>query len=428
MPRDSTVPPSTGKPDTTLSNRSLAPALADHAAQIDMRALRAYRLGRVRERLRAQDCAGCVLYDPINIRYATGSRNMAVWTLHNAVRYCFVATEGLVVIFDFHNCGHLSDGLETVDEVRPATAWYYFGAGPRLDEQAEAWAAEIADLVRAHGGGNRRLAIDNCNPEGAAALARHDIEVRSGQEVMELARSIKSSGEIACMRASIAVCEAAMAEMRERLEPGMTENQLWAILNEVNAAMGGEWIETRLLASGPRTNPWFHESSDRVIRPGELVSFDTDMIGPFGYCADISRTFFCGPGRPSDEQRRLYGLAWEQIHANMDLLKPGLSFRELAERSWTLPESCRPNRYSVVVHGVGLCDEYPACLYAEDIGRFGYDGMLEDGMTVCVESYMGEVGGREGVKLEQQVLITSRGVELLSTYPFEDELLPSRWI
>jgi Xaa-Pro aminopeptidase len=398
-------------------------ALVDTEPHVDMVTLRAYRLARVREQLRARDYAGAVLYDPINIRYATGSRNMAVWTMHNAVRYCFVATEGPVVVFDFHNCEHLSTGLESVNEVRPAVAWYYFGAGRRFEERAKVWAAEIADLVQAHGGGNRRLALDHCDPEGAAALSELGIEVRNGQEVMELARAIKSPEELACMQASIAVCEAAMARMRDALEPGMTENQLWAILNQVNAARGGEWIETRLLASGVRTNPWFQESSDRVIRPGELVSFDTDMIGPYGYCADISRSYFCGPGRPSDEQRRFYRLAWEQIHFNTELLKPGLSFRELAETAWKLPESCRPNRYSVVIHGVGLCDEYPACVYREDFERSGYDGRLEADMTVCVESFIGEEGGREGVKLEQQVLITETGVELLSTFPFEEALL-----
>ena len=81
-----------------------------------------------------------------------------------------------------------------------------------------------------------------------------------------------------------------------------------------------------------------------------------------------------------------------------------------------------------MIHGVGLCDEYPACVYLEDFETGGYDGRLEAGMTVCVESFMGEAGGREGVKLEQQVLITETGLELLSTYPFEDELMPSRWI
>jgi Xaa-Pro aminopeptidase len=397
--------------------------LIDTEAQIDMAALRAYRLGRLRGELKRRDYAGILLYDPINIRYATGARNMTVWTLHNAVRYCFVATEGPVVMFEFHSSPHLPAGLETIDEIRTAVYWFYFGAGQNGPERVKLWAAELAELVRRHGGGNRRLAVDKCDFLGVDALRAEGLEVMDGQEVTELARRIKSREELACMEASIAVAEAGMAEMQEALRPGLSENELWSILHQVNIAHGGEWIETRLLASGPRTNPWFQECSDRMIRPSELVAFDTDLIGPYSYCADISRTYFCGPGRPSDEQRRLYRLAWEQIHTNIALLKPGLSYRELAERSWQMPAGCAGQRYSVVVHGVGLCDEYPACYYTEDWSRDGYDGLLETGMTICVESYIGEDGGHEGVKLEQQVLITETGAQVLSNYPFEDDLL-----
>lgn len=403
-------------PDTSLR-------ASGRTSAVDLAALRAWRLARLRHELKARDYAAALLYDPINIRYACDARNMQVWCLHNAVRYVFVATEGPVVLFDFHNCAHLSAGNEVICEVRPAVSWFYFAAGERCEERARHWAAEVADLVARHGGGNRRLAIDKCEPFGIAALAKHGIEVFDGQEVMELARRVKGPEEIACLKASVAVCEDAMGAMRGALTPGMTENELWSILHQVNAARGGEWIETRLLAAGVRTNPWFHECGDAVIEAGDVVSFDTDMIGPYGYCADISRTFLCGDLRPSDEQRRLYRLAWEQIHFNMALLKPGLGFRELAERAWRLPARCRANRYSVVVHGVGLCDEYPAVVYLEDFDAAGYDGVFEAGMAVCVESYIGEEGGREGVKLEQQVLITEQGVEPFSTFAFEDVLL-----
>lgn len=390
---------------------------------VDRPALRAYRLARLRAELRRHDYAGILLYDPINVRYACDSRNMAVWCLHNAVRYCFVATEGPVVIFDFHNCEHLSEDIEVIDEIRPGTSWFYFEAGPRAAEQAKTWAAEIADLVFRHGGGNRRLAVDKCEPMGVAALQALGITIHDGQEVTELARVIKGPEERTAMARAIAVCQNAVGEMRRRLEPGMTENQLWAVMNEVNAAQGGEWIETRLLSAGGRTNPWFRECSDNIIKAGDIVSFDTDLIGPYGYCADISRTFFCGDGRPSDEQRRLYQLACEQIETNTELLKPGLGFRELSERAWTLPPSCAANRYSVVVHGVGLCDEYPAVKYFKDFARSGYDGVFQAGMTVCVESYIGEEGGHEGVKMEQQVLITENGAQLLSDFPYEEALL-----
>ncbi len=391
--------------------------------EIDAKALRAYRLGRVRQELRRRDYAAVVLYDPINIRYATDSSNMQVWILHNAARYAFVPTDGPVVLFDFHGCAHLSDGLGTVDEVRPAQSWYYFAAGPRVVERAGLWAAEIDDLVRAHGGGNRRLALDRVEPPGAAALEALGLTLHDGQELMEQARRIKSADEIRAMRASIEVCEAAMAAMHRALRPGITENQLWSILHQVNIARGGEWIETRLLNSGPRTNPWFQECGPRVIEDGDLVGLDTDLIGPYGYCADISRTWRCGDGRPSDAQRRLYGLAMQQIATNTALLKPGLGFRELAEIGFSLPEPYDALRYSVIVHGVGLCDEYPHVAYLRDYQASGYDGVFEAGMTVCVESYVGAPGGREGVKLESQVLITDDGPEVLSSFPFDAELL-----
>ena len=346
---------------------------------------------------------------------------MQVWCLHNAARYAFVATAGPVILFDFHGCAHLAEPLALVDEVRPARAWYYFHSGARLAEHAERWAAELAELVRAHGGGNRRLAIDRADRAGVVALEAEGLELHDGQEVAEQARALKSADEVRAMRCAIAACEAAMAVMQAELQPGLTEQELWAHLHAENIKRGGEWIETRLLSSGPRTNPWFQECSSRVIEAGDLVAFDTDLIGPYGYCVDVSRTWLCGDRRASPEQKELYRLAREQIAYNLALIRPGLGFRELSQTAWRLPERYRANRYSTVAHGVGVCDEYPAIYYPEDAAASAYDGVLEEGMTICLESYIGEEGGREGVKLEQQILITATGAEVLSRYPFEDE-------
>jgi Xaa-Pro dipeptidase len=208
--------------------------------------------------------------------------------------------------------------------------------------------------------------------------------------------------------------------MRAELRPGITEQELWAHLHAENVRHGGEWIETRLLSSGPRTNPWFQECSSRVIRAGDLVGFDTDLIGPYGYCADISRTWLCGEQPPTARQRELFRLARAQIAYNLELVRPGLGFREFSEKAFRLPERYRANRYSVIAHGVGLCDEYPAIYYPEEAEAAAYDGVLEAGMTICLESYIGEPGGPDGVKLEQQILITETGAEVLSTWPLED--------
>jgi Xaa-Pro aminopeptidase len=171
------------------------------------------------------------------------------------------------------------------------------------------------------------------------------------------------------------------------------------------------------------TNPWYQECGEKLIRIGDLVAFDTDLIGPFGYCADISRTFHCGPGKPSETQKRLYRHAYEQIQYNIALPRPGMAFREYAEQSWKIPEEFLANRYMCLAHGVGMVDEYPDIVHPLDWEETGYDGVIEENMTLCVESYIGEEGGAEGVKLEEQVLVTAEGVQILSTFPFEEELL-----
>jgi Xaa-Pro aminopeptidase len=411
-------------PDITRARNMPGRWTTDTGPNIDVARLCAYRLERVRQQLRKHDCAACVLYDSINTRYATGSRNNAVFNFHYMGRYCFVPVEGPVVLFESPYKIDLPRAeADAVDEVRPVRLWRYAVAGLHVEENVKLWADEIADLIRAHGGGNRRLAIDRCEPLAAAELARHGIELFDGQTVLEFARAIKSDDELACMSLALGVADVGMARMREALEPGMTENELWAILHHTNIAMGGEWIDTRLLASGGRTNPWCQECNDRMILAGELVGLDTDLIGPFGYCADVSRTFHCGPGKPTAEQCELYSLAYEEVAHNMALLRAGLTIREFAEKALKVPERFVANSYPYLAHGVGLCDEWPYLVKVADLDNWGEDLVLEAGMTICVESYVGAEGGDEGVKLEQQVLITDDGVELLSTFPFEEALL-----
>ncbi|MBV8651448.1 MAG: aminopeptidase P family N-terminal domain-containing protein, partial [Alphaproteobacteria bacterium] len=169
------------------ARKSVGLGLADYIAQPDMVRLRAYRMGRFQAELKRRDYGAAILFDPINIRYATGSRNMAVWTLHNPARYAFVPAAGKAVLFDFHGCGHLSDGLETIGEVRPARSWFFFPAGNKVEVRVQRWADELADLVRQHCGGNRRLAADRLDPPGLRALEARGIEVFDGQEPCELA-------------------------------------------------------------------------------------------------------------------------------------------------------------------------------------------------------------------------------------------------
>ena len=417
--------PPRGPRHDQLARKANGIARNDFMVGLDMARMRLYRQDRVQQKIREYGYGGMLVFDPTNIRYTTGTRNMQVWHLHNHARYAFLPPEGKAILFDFHDCEHLTDGLETLAEVRDATSWFYFNNGERRYEKARAWAQEIHDLMRELSGGNFRLAIDHCDPIGAKALEDLGIEIHDGQEPIEQARMIKNSDEIGCMAYSVAVADAGIAKMRRKMRPGMTEWKLWSYLHQTNVELGGEWGEAHLFASGGRTTPWFQEASDRLIRPGDLVAFDTDLIGPHGYGADISRTLYCGPGKPSDMQRYVYSLAYEQLHHNLELVRPGMSYLEFMERAWKMPEGLMKHAYSPILHGIGLTNEYPYIGRLEHYERSGFDGVLKENMTVCLESYIANEGGSEGVKLEQQVLITRNGYELFSAFPFEDELLGS---
>jgi Xaa-Pro aminopeptidase len=387
-------------------------------APVDIDVVRRYRLDRIKAELRRLDYAGILLFDQINCRYACDATNMQVWCSHYETRCVFIATEGPLILFDYGDYPHLVEGIPTIDEYRLNSSFYYFAAGSRTAEKAEKFADTIADLVNTYGAGNSRLAIDRLSYTGCEPLLSKGVTIHDGLEVMEHARVIKSAEEIALMQHAIHVCEIGVQKMKDALEPGITENALWAKLHEANISLGGEWIETRLLSSGPRTFPWFRECSMRPIELGDIVSFDTDLIGPYGYCADMSRSWVCGD-KPSDEQRRIYAYAYEQIQHNLEILKPGISFHEASRAGWKIPEEFSKNKYSSLIHGVGLADEYPSIKHVDKLEIGGYEGVVEENMTLCVESYIGSERSGEGIKLEEQVLITKNGAKLMTSYPME---------
>ncbi|WP_343563948.1 M24 family metallopeptidase [Kiloniella sp. b19] len=401
-------------------------ALLDRSPEsegIDLSAVRLYRLGQVRKEMAKRNIDAVILSDPINIRYATGARNMQIFCQRNAPSRYLLLTANRSILFEFTGCEHLAEGFETIDEVRASKTASYVAAGPLIAEREKAWAQEmnalIVELTRKHA----TVGLERLNAGTAIALKELGLRIVDAQEPVERARAIKSEEEMKCVRASLRATEVGVQRLREALRPGLTENELWSVLHQAVIEQNGDYIETRLLSAGERTNPWFQETAHNVIGENELVALDTDVVGCHGYYADFSRTFHAGPDKPTELQRTLYKVAYEQVHHNMEILRPGMTFAEYADEAWNIPEKYYKNRYYLSAHGVGLTGEYPYLYHHGDFPNAGYNGVLLPGMTICVESYIGEDGGREGVKLEQQVLIREDGIELLSRFPFEEELL-----
>src|SRR5918997_1624442 len=313
-------------------------------------------LVRTRDALRRHDLAAALLVDPVNIRYVSGTSTMPVWTLHMIDRYMLVPAESEPIL------------------------WEYASA--------------------------------------PAELVSPDPHLEPVQLAIEQARATKGAAEIELIRRSLRVCDAAITHLHQTLRPGMTENEAWAVLTGRAFALGGEYVEARLLSSGPRTNPWFREAGDRRIEPGDLVSFDTDLIGPAGYLADVSRTYLAGDTKPTARQQRLYADAEAFLEEVIGELTPGAAFDEVGERlSSRLPRAYHPQRYPFIAHGSGLSDEYPAILFEDH-----HAGQIEAGMVFSVEAYVGVEGEAEGLKLEEQVLATEGGVEVLSHAPHDEHL------
>jgi len=385
--------------------------------------MRQYRLDRIVKAINDRDYAGVLLFDPLSIRYATDTTHMQLWNAHNPFRACLITADGHMVLWEYGGYAYMSEYNTLVKEVRMGASFFYFATGQRTEEKAELFSQAVDQLLRERVGDNRRLAVDKIQIEGLRALDKIGIEVKDGEELMERTRAIKGPDEIKAMRCAMLACEKSIEEMREIAVPGVTENDVWAELHKSNIKRGGEWIETRILSSGQRTNPWFQECGPRIIQNNEMLSFDTDLIGCYGMCTDISRSWFIGDGEPSARQKQMHAIAHEHIMANTELVKPGVTFQQLTEGGHHLPEKYIPQRYGSKFHGVGLCDEWPAIKYPIDWEERGYSGVLEAGMMLCVEAYVGEVGGPDGIKLEDQLLVTEDGVENMTRCPFDEKLM-----
>ena len=384
---------------------------------INTERLHRYRMQRLRDQMKVHDVSVCVLTSPISIRYAINYRSYALFMAHIPSTYVFIAQDAPYVI---HN------GLDApntpASQQRKGRGISHFYAGDALDQHAKQFAEDIDRYLVEIGSRHRKVAVEYVNPSITKALLDKDIEVIDGVLISENARIIKSEDELSCMRWSIAVAEHAARQVKKALKPGVSELQLWGLINYTNLANNGDWHDSRMLASGPRINPWLQEATHRKVESGDLVGFDTDMVGPNGYCADLSRTYLCGPAKATKRQKQLYRLAVDEIEHNLRLVKAGVSFKEFQQNAYPIPEEFQQNAYTCVMHGVGMCDEYPH-LYQGFRESPAYDDYLREGMVVCIESYMGAVGERDGVKLEQQVLVTKQGYDMLTTLPYEDELM-----
>lgn len=384
--------------------------------------MRVTRNARVVQAVRDAGLDAVLLYDVCNIRFATDLTAVSgiLWNMHFPCRAALVCADGHTLVFDGY--AKYMSPTEVVDDYEAGGALFYYAAGDKLEEDARKLASHIHSVARAHGQGGSilRLAIDTCPLVLHKALLDLDLNVVDAGRMMEMSKAVKGPDEIAALRCAMHSTQQAALAMEAAAKPGMSECDVWAVLHAEHVRRGGEWMECRLLTSGPRTNPWYQQCGTRIVQDGELIAYDTDLIGPYGLLCDFSRTFWVGDGKPTPAMKHCFEVAREHIATNAEMLKPGLHTDEMTFGGHMLPEEFVPNRYTSKFHGSGFSYEFPRILYPEDYKKERVDMHMKAGMTMCAEALVGFEGGEFSIKLEDQVLITEDGVENLTSMPFDD--------
>jgi len=386
----------------------------DH--DVDLGRLRAGRLARLQAAMRSHDVEVCLLFNEPNVRYATGASAMPIWSNTTFVRCALVPAEGRPILFEHGNSIHRSRLV--VDDVRPMHAWEFIDGA---DAEADVWARETVAAIRELGATGDAVAVDRLGTPGYLALQRAGVTIVDSGAVTAAAREVKTPEEIRLLEVNGGIVTEMLAASEFALAPGVRERELLAVLSDTLLRRGGEFLATSTVCSGPNTNPWRAEATDRRIESGDLVFVDTDCVGVEGYFSCVSRTFLCGDAEPTVTQRETYGAAFAWLEAMKALVRPGITCGDLAADAPALPERYVPQRYECMIHGIGLEEESPSVCHPID-PQPNPDRVLQEGMALVVELYAGEVGGAQGVKLGDQVLVTADGSRVLAPYRFDTRL------
>jgi Xaa-Pro aminopeptidase len=287
---------------------------------------------------------------------------------------------------------------------------------------ARVFAGEAVSALRELGFRGDRIGVDRLGTPGIIALQAEGLTLVDSAPATQEAREVKTSQEVALFRVNGAMVSETLAEFESAIAPGITERELFTVLAAGMLGRGAEYMATNTVCSGPNTNPWRAEVTDRALEPGDLVYVDTDTVGIEGIFFCVSRTFVTPGASPSAEERATYQAAHEWVLGMTELVRPGITCAELAATAPKIPERFIPQRYECMIHSVGLEEESPSVCHPQDV-QSNPDRVIQENMALVVECYMGEVGGSHGVKLGDEILVTADGTDVLAPYPYSATLL-----
>ena len=397
----------------------------DYEQRINYDRLRTERLQRAKDQINKDGLGAFITWDHSNIRYLTSHY---VTTPMRTIETSFV-------ILPRNGEPHLF-GVPTPSEAERRMPWLkgriHPGAGaPRLTARTADDLANIvgiiAGILSQHGVEKEPIGLDGTTLEMlyGEAFKKAGMEAVHAKVSLDEARMIKTTDEIELMRITCANSEKAFADIADAIRPGIRECDLVGIGIKALYEQGDDHTEDLVCCSGYNTNPFGWSFTDKAIRPGDLIYIDVDGASYQGYMSCVYRTFCCG--KATAEQKELYEECRGMLYDSIGVIKAGATTEDIVAKWPDSPQywgfdswlDVQPYAFG---HGIGLTLHDPPIISPLAKAAGIPSRKLEEGMILALETWTGKRGGKDGVRLEENVLVTKDGCEVLSRFPI-DELM-----
>jgi Xaa-Pro aminopeptidase len=410
--------------------------VVDWEQRVDLDRLRTTRLTTLKKHLDGSSLGALLTFDFHNIRYMT-STHIGTWAMDKLIRFALLPRDAEPILWDFgsaarHHQLHnpwldYRTGLDVAEKSRGTSGARAGISVLRGAFHPDAGIAEaVADKIYVElarlGLENEPLGVDLVEIPVLRALEARGIPVVDGQQVFLEARRVKSPDEIVLLTTAASMVDAAYDELYRQLRPGMRENETVGLVSKVLYDLGSEHVEGVNAISGERCSPHPHVFSDRLIRPGDPAFFDI-LHSFMGYRTCYYRTFAVGSA--SRAHVDAYKRCREYMDLAIDKVKPGATTADVVsvwptaqEFGFESEEAAFGLQYG---HGVGLSIwEKPIFSRLVSLDR---PEVLEPGMVFALETYWPGADGWSAARIEEELVVTTDGCELITKFPAEDLLI-----
>ena len=385
----------------------------DWEAGVDMAKLNRDRVARAQAAIKNAGLGAVLCFNMDNTRYLTAT-HLGEWARDKFDRYALCATDSEPYLWDPAPPAKRIAAPWISDRVGSPISTLQGAIPPAhgvQDEFAKQVKARLVDL----GIDKKPLGIDLMELPMLRALEAEGIDVVDGQQAMLDAREIKTAEEIELLKMASAMVDATYVDIAKAIRPGTRESDLVAIAHKRLFELGSERVECVNSVTGPRGAPHSHTFSDRIIQPGDMVFLDI-MHSYNGYRTCYYRTFICGI--PNQAQIEAYEQCSKWVSDAIDMIKPGVTVDEIAEIWPRAEEFGYKNEDEAFLlqfgHGIGLS------LWERPIISRRYSGqntVLKESMVFAVECWKGATDGSGAARIEEEVVVTKDGCEIITNYP-----------